>query len=209
MPTRTFFNLSQEKQQRLLEAARLEFSRVPLHEASISKIIASADIPRGSFYQYFNDKEDLYYYYADYLRKQGQNSLLSNLQAVDGDLFAAFRHYFAKLVAEIINGPNAVFYKNMFLNMTYKNGRKVTSATQKRHPHHGRDDFYAAVDFSVLKISTPHELGTLMHILMATLFQTLGAYYLRQQHGEQITVAQLNQEFEQALGWIEHGVAIN
>jgi len=83
MPTRTFFNLSQEKQQRLLEAARLEFSRVPLYEASISKIIANADIPRGSFYQYFNDKEDLYYYYADYLRKQGQNSLLSNILVIN------------------------------------------------------------------------------------------------------------------------------
>ncbi|MFD0897670.1 TetR/AcrR family transcriptional regulator [Loigolactobacillus binensis] len=209
MPTSTFFNLSQAKQQRLLAAAQQEFSRVPLAEASISKIVAAADIPRGSFYQYFTDKADLYYYYSEYLHKQDRHSLLSSLQAADGDLFAAFRDYFSQLADEIINGPNAAFYRNMFLNMTYKNGRRVTSATQKNHGHHGHKDFYAAVDFSRLKISTHHELGMLMHILMSALFQSLGSYYIRQQQGEQVTVAQLNQEFQQAVDWIEHGVAIN
>ncbi|MFC6171265.1 TetR/AcrR family transcriptional regulator [Loigolactobacillus jiayinensis] len=209
MPTRTFFNLSQAKQQRLIDAAQQEFSRVPLHEASISKIIATAEIPRGSFYQYFADKEDLYYYYADYLHKQAHNSLIDSLQVADGDLFAAFRHYFKAMTTEIIVGPNAAFYKNMFLNMTYKNSRKVSADTQKVHRRHGHADYYTAVDFSRLKISTKHELSILTHILMSALFQTLGSYYLRQQHGEKITVAQLDQEFEQTLDWLEHGVAIN
>ncbi|MFD1318301.1 TetR/AcrR family transcriptional regulator [Loigolactobacillus zhaoyuanensis] len=209
MPTSTFFNLSQAKQQRLLDAAHQEFSRVSLHEASISKIVLAAGIPRGSFYQYFTDKEDLYYCYSDYLRQHTKNSLLDSLKATEGDLFAAFRRYFTTLTAEFINGPNAAFYKNMFLNMTYKNSRKVALSTQMKHAHHGHSDFYANVDFSRLKISTAHELGMLMHILMSALFQTLGSYYLRQQHDEPVTVAQLDQEFEQTLGWLEHGVAIN
>lgn len=65
MPTQTFFHLPEEKQQRLLEAARVEFSRVPLNEASIAQIVKLAGISRGSFYQYFEDKEDLYFYYFE------------------------------------------------------------------------------------------------------------------------------------------------
>lgn len=44
MPTQTFFHLPKEKQKRLIEAARIEFSRVPLKEASIANIVKLADI---------------------------------------------------------------------------------------------------------------------------------------------------------------------
>jgi len=53
MPTNTFFHLPEEKQQRLLDAAQIEFSRHSLQEASIANIVKLAGIPRGSFYQYF------------------------------------------------------------------------------------------------------------------------------------------------------------
>ncbi len=58
MPTNTFFHLPEEKQQRLLDAAQIEFSRHSLQEASIANIVKLAEIPRGSFYQYFENKED-------------------------------------------------------------------------------------------------------------------------------------------------------
>jgi AcrR family transcriptional regulator len=57
MPKPTFFNLSTDKKENLIQAARREFSRAPLHEALISNIVKSAEISRGSFYQYFDDKE--------------------------------------------------------------------------------------------------------------------------------------------------------
>ena len=60
MPTQTFFRLPSEKRERLTEAAWEEFTRVPFSEASINRIIRGAQIPRGSFYQYFEDKEDLF-----------------------------------------------------------------------------------------------------------------------------------------------------
>ncbi|MCU5751761.1 TetR/AcrR family transcriptional regulator, partial [Bacillus cereus] len=62
MPKQTFFNLEREKKELLIQAAMKEFSRVPLFEASISNIIKDAGIPRGSFYQYFEDKEDVFFF---------------------------------------------------------------------------------------------------------------------------------------------------
>lgn len=62
MPKETFFNLDEEKQQRIIEASLDEFSSYTFTEAKLSRIIKASKIPRGSFYQYFEDKKDLYIY---------------------------------------------------------------------------------------------------------------------------------------------------
>ena len=62
MPSKTFFHLPAEKRERLLLAAEEEFARVPYAEASINRMIRAAGIPRGSFYMYFRDKEELFHY---------------------------------------------------------------------------------------------------------------------------------------------------
>lgn len=60
MPKDTFNNLPIEKQNILFNACVKEFSTVPYSQASINQIIKHANISRGSFYQYFNDKWDAY-----------------------------------------------------------------------------------------------------------------------------------------------------
>lgn len=59
MPKDTFIKLSEDKKQKILEAAKKEFARVPFSETSIKNIVENANIARGSFYQYFESKEDL------------------------------------------------------------------------------------------------------------------------------------------------------
>lgn len=60
MPKPTFFNLPVEKRARVVERAIDEFAERPYHEASLSRIVASAGIAKGSLYQYFDNKLDLY-----------------------------------------------------------------------------------------------------------------------------------------------------
>ena len=78
MPSKTFFHLPAEKRERLLLAAEEEFARVPYAEASINRMIRAAGIPRGSFYMYFRDKEELFHY----LLKRYQDGLLQRLERV-------------------------------------------------------------------------------------------------------------------------------
>lgn len=89
MPSSTFMNLPAEKQEKLLEAATREFSRKPFNEASINQIIKDAGIPRGSFYMYFQDKEELFRYllqgYMDQVLMVMEELLLQR----QGDIFAA------------------------------------------------------------------------------------------------------------------------
>jgi AcrR family transcriptional regulator len=62
MPFPTFFNLPEEKRQKILECAINEFAQNDYDSASISRIVANANIAKGSLYQYFADKSDLHRY---------------------------------------------------------------------------------------------------------------------------------------------------
>ena len=84
----TFLRLPEEKRRRFLDAAWEEFTRVSFAEASINQIVQRSGISRGSFYQYFRDKEEL----MAYLMEQGWTYLMqgyhTTLKTVGGDLFA-------------------------------------------------------------------------------------------------------------------------
>ncbi|HCW72934.1 MAG TPA: TetR/AcrR family transcriptional regulator [Clostridiaceae bacterium] len=60
MPKPTFFNLPEDKRNRILEEAVIEFRDNNYDAASINKIVERSGISKGSFYQSFNDKEDVY-----------------------------------------------------------------------------------------------------------------------------------------------------
>ncbi len=62
MPQETFFNLPADKRNLIISAAMHEFSKANYKTASINQICKKANIPKGSFYQYFTDKLDLYVY---------------------------------------------------------------------------------------------------------------------------------------------------
>lgn len=65
MPKDTFNNLNDEKKERIFHAAVQEFSHRRFSEASINQIVKNARIPKGSFYQYFSGKEDIYLFMAE------------------------------------------------------------------------------------------------------------------------------------------------
>lgn len=59
MPTERFYRLPEEKKRSICRAAVKEFARVSVDKVSINQIIKEAEISRGSFYTYFEDKWDL------------------------------------------------------------------------------------------------------------------------------------------------------
>ncbi|MBC8071852.1 MAG: TetR/AcrR family transcriptional regulator [Deltaproteobacteria bacterium] len=60
MPKPTFLNLPDDKRDKLVELALDEFAAHPFHQASLSRIVERAGIAKGSVYQYFEHKLDLY-----------------------------------------------------------------------------------------------------------------------------------------------------
>lgn len=70
MPTKTYHNLPEKKRQKIEEAAIAEFAANPLQSASINSIVSKAGIAKGSFYQYFDNIEDLHGHILTIVRKK-------------------------------------------------------------------------------------------------------------------------------------------
>ena len=83
----TFHRLPEEKRTRFLEAAWEEFTRVSFAEASTNQIVQRAGVPRGSFYQYFRDKEDLFAYLMTQARDHFIEMYSHIMERCGGDIF--------------------------------------------------------------------------------------------------------------------------
>ncbi len=62
MPNQAFFNLPEDRRKLIISVALDEFSSADYDTASINQICRKSNIAKGSFYQYFKDKLDLYVY---------------------------------------------------------------------------------------------------------------------------------------------------
>lgn len=89
MSKETFLRLPEEKRTRFLEAAWEEFTHVRFADASINQIVRRAGIPRGSFYQYFENKEDLFRYLLDTIRDRYTEAYRKIMEEAGNDMFHA------------------------------------------------------------------------------------------------------------------------
>mgnify|MGYP000844632432 CR=1 FL=1 len=84
--TETFEKISEEKRDRIINAALAEISAKGFTAANINLIAKNAGISIGSMYQYFNAKEDLFLTVLD----EGYRIIERSLQEIDlvsGDIF--------------------------------------------------------------------------------------------------------------------------
>jgi AcrR family transcriptional regulator len=70
MPKQTFLNLPEEKRQAVVNAAVEEFAEYGFEGSSINRIVANSGISKGSFYQYFEDKMDVFRHLMDLLANE-------------------------------------------------------------------------------------------------------------------------------------------
>jgi AcrR family transcriptional regulator len=66
MPSQTFFRLRNEKQESVLRSAIREFVAHGYARAKISDIAEGAGVAKGSIFQYFKDKQELFTYSAQW-----------------------------------------------------------------------------------------------------------------------------------------------
>lgn len=116
MPKQTFLNLPEDKKQKILEAAKNEFSRVSVTEASINNIVTEANIARGSFYQYFESKEDLLIFMIDKASERVKDKVNEKIKE-NGDIFETFIFFYDKIVETCKDSNNKMFYKTVLANL--------------------------------------------------------------------------------------------
>lgn len=87
MPKETFFNLNEEKRNKIFDTALKEFAVNDYNSASINNIVENAEISKGSMYQYFENKKDLYLYLLDQASDKKLKFISKNTEANKEDFF--------------------------------------------------------------------------------------------------------------------------
>jgi len=166
MPKDTFFNLPDEKREKILTSAKKEFARAGIKDSSIQKIIEEAKIPRGSFYQYFESKEDL----LSYLLKEHAEKMNKNLEATikrtKGDVFAVFISIYNYMVSECIEKNETNFFKKVIEELRTGQDDVFSSNLQKHKPN-ALEDYYDQINKDNLRVNSMEDFKVLIKLLNA------------------------------------------
>ncbi len=192
MPTETFFNLPQEKRARLIGAIRNELTRVSFSEVSINRIVREAGIPRGSYYQYFISRNDLYDFLLTEYRARMQESAVRTLKEQNGDVFLTVLSGFDESVAFASDESNLLIMRHLF---DYRSPAK---------PVDGKDPFsnisiltrnIDLIDASALNCSGRDDLLAMLEILFSLLAFTLAELFCNPQNAAALR-ARLTRQLE-------------
>lgn len=204
MPKQTFLNLPLEKQQRLLNAGFEEFSRVPASEASISNIIKIAGIPRGSFYQYFEDKFDLQAYLVMQFSQKWYEKWQQLLAENNGDFFATLSILFENILKMIADDQNSKFWKNTFLQ--FRNSEEMRNAIHQQRRSKQRND-REMIDQSKLRIELTQRNFILLNRQVTTMMiQSISLYLMADRMKLEHPFEEAVQNFNTLLDWLQNGI---
>lgn len=165
MPKTTFINLNEEKKNRLIAASFEEFSKEAYNNASINRIIKKANIPRGSFYMYFTDKEDLYFHLMSEYKKLNFSKAKDFLINNNGDIIKAFKDMFNYIVEDVLNKEDSEFFKRVILNMDYIMENKILRKEYDTKEH-SKEEIFKHIDKSILNIESEYDLFNMLNTIM-------------------------------------------
>lgn len=117
MIKKTFYNLPDEKRQRITDAIFNEFAGSSGEKVSINNIIKNANISRGSFYQYFDDKVDLVEVLTRSFIDLSLKKATEIIAHTHGDIFVTYDLLF-EIICECSKDPKqSIVMKNLIKNI--------------------------------------------------------------------------------------------
>ena len=115
----TFLKLDKEKQQRIINAALLEFAEKGYKYASTNEIVKRAGIGKGMLFYYFNSKKELYYFLVNYCIDSVMEQFVGKIDTSITDMIERLAHIsYLKLKYFKENPEISYFLVTFFLKET-------------------------------------------------------------------------------------------
>ena len=167
MPTNTFFNLPAEKKHKILKAANKEFARVPLEQASIKNIVEDAELARGSFYQYFENKQDLFEYIMTSKTGDMEKNLIEMIEQENGNIINIFINIYDHLIEVGKIRRNNKLFRQIFENIKTSDNLMLTRKEEmNKKLEKILQDLYSK-NKDILNIKNEEEFKLVIEILSA------------------------------------------
>lgn len=161
MPKQTFFNLNEEKRKNIEKAITNEFSKVAIEKLSISRIVEEAKIPRGSFYQYFEDKEDAIKYIIEKYIQIEHKKIEQFLKETNGDIFEGAIKIFDHIIEMTLDNKKVKLCKNILEELRKNN----INIFENNNNLENENNILQIIDTQKLNIEKEEDLKCIMRIL--------------------------------------------
>ncbi len=174
MPKETFYRLPDEKRERIMAAAEREFLENSFEAASINRIIKEAAIPRGSFYQYFEDKKDIFLYIVNTHKNEAFGFVESFIKDSDGDVFSFMRKVIDFMISaecsEKVEGMKRIFSQPWVFDMIVSD----TMKGKQEEANMPKGIMFKYIDKNQLNVENDDELIALINIFASI---SLGLFF--------------------------------
>lgn len=169
MPTSAFFNLPDDKKTKLIEAAKKEFANNLFEDASINQIIKDINMPIGSFYLYFENKEDIYNYIFTFYKNNLIKIFIDILKENNGNVFNSYIILYDFIIDNSDSNITLLINK-FFLNM---NTKRLESSMPRKDCKKENDKLVMAnINKETLNLKED-DIYVLISILMPMFFQNV------------------------------------
>lgn len=151
MPTKLFFELNDEKRNKIIEICIDEFSQHGYTNSSTNRIIRNASISKGSLFKYFQNKEELYFYILDMVTMELIADLKADVATLSLNLFERTIQYSELEFVWYIKHPEKFKLITTAFSQT---DDKLRQKIENRYNLQGQDIFYeilADIDTTALK----------------------------------------------------------
>ncbi|MBN1430407.1 MAG: TetR/AcrR family transcriptional regulator [Anaerolineae bacterium] len=214
MPKQTFFNLPEDKQRLIEEVAVDEFAGRGYAAASISQIVSRAGIAKGSFYQYFEDKHDLFMHLVNRVTEE-KHAYFKDCRPPDPgiDFFANLRWMFeagfayAAAQSRLNQAVSRVLFgEGLFMGEMFKEARQASAQmfVEMLQQAAERGDIDANVDPTVAAFAVETLLNSLGLFILNQ--QAVSQEVLQQGRIDWLTSEQARQIVDNMLFVLEHGL---
>lgn len=178
MIKRTFYNLPEAKRKRIIDAIVEEFSSSSTEKVSINRIVKAANISRGSFYQYFDDKVDL----VEVLTKsfvdlsiEGANKAL---EYSNGDIFYTYEKLFEIITDFAQDKTQKVILKNLLRSLRANDDLISEYLLNRFNGFEELNKIAKQYNTDNLKFKSPEDVECLSQILTQLLKNAIFNYFV-------------------------------
>jgi AcrR family transcriptional regulator len=213
MPKETFFNLPDAKREAITAIAIEEFADHPYAVVSISRIVARAGIAKGSFYQYFEDKEDLYTYLLELIGEKKKE--MFSIHHPDPEHVGVFKYLhwvvensfrFELTYPELTRLGYRAFAASLLPQAFQSRVRQETIAFYRRLVALGQEQG------DISREINPDLVASIFEVVFTSLNQTLMGYITEHVESEQshqplFVRPEILQLYHQAMDILERGLA--
>lgn len=182
MPTQRFLHLPDIKREKIKRAAIREFSKFSFSDVSINQIIKEADISRGSFYTYFEDKEDLLAYLLRDFQESCKRWFFQNLDLCEGNIYQVFWNAILEMINSGREQQDFVFYRNIFLDAKLMTETSMIGFKDFFYKNKKEQELvlycYNKLNHSICPVSSIEELSDLLELLLFLVAKSMAMYFM-------------------------------